>query len=103
MLKVKYLLTGYLFLLFFIAQTLGQQKIFVSPEGNDSNEGTIDYPVRTLSTAMGKIKKGGTVWLRGGNYEMESTLLIKPKNSGITFSAFEGETPILNGARRITG
>jgi len=102
-LKINYLLTGYLFLFLFVGRAKGQQNVFVSPKGSDASKGTIDFPLRTLSTAMGKIKKGGTVWLRGGNYEMESTLVIKPENSGITFSAFEGETPVLNGARRITG
>ena len=103
MLKIKYLLTGYLFLFLFIGQIRGQQKVFVSPDGNDTNKGTIDHPFKTLSTAMNKVDKGGTIWLRGGNYEMESTLVIKAENSGITFRAYKGETPVLNGARRIIG
>ena len=102
-LKINYLLTGYLFLFLFVGRAKGQQNVFVSPKGSDTNKGTIDFPLKTISTAMGKIKQGGTVWLRGGNYEMESTLVIKAENSGITYSAFEGETPVLNGARRITG
>jgi len=71
MLKVKHLLIGYLFLFFFVGQTQGQQKVFVSPDGKDTNEGTINHPFKTLSTAMNKVDKGGTIWLRGGIYEME--------------------------------
>ena len=74
MLKVKYLLIGYIFLFFFVGQSQGQQKVFVSPDGKDTNEGTINHLFKTLSKAMNEIDKGGIVWLRGGNYEMEKTI-----------------------------
>jgi len=102
-LKINHLLTNFLFLFLLIGCAGGQSELFVSPKGNDTNSGTIDSPLKTLVTAMGKIKKGGTIWLRGGDYEMKSTLVIKPENSGITFRAYEGETPVLTGARKITG
>ena len=64
-LKINHLLTGFLFLFFLIGCAGGQSELFVSPNGNDTNSGTFDSPLKTLATAMGKIKKGGTVCLRG--------------------------------------
>jgi len=101
--KINYLLTVSLFLFFEAGAVKSQQNVFVSPDGVDTNTGTLDSPLKTLSAAMDKVNKGGTVWLRGGYYEMGSTLVIRPENSGITFRAFEDEIPVLSGARRVMG
>ena len=102
-LNINHLLTGYLFLFLFTGYAESQKNIYVSPDGLDTNTGTIDSPLKTLSTALGKTEKGGTVWLRGGYYEMGSTLVIRPENSGVSIRSFKGEAPVLSGARKING
>ena len=74
-------------------------QIYVSPDGNDSNPGTIDKPYKTISYAMNKAYADTTIYLRGGVYEISST--IKPERSGsagkyIKLWAYPGETPILD-------
>ncbi len=74
-------------------------QIYVSPDGDDSNPGTIDKPYKTISYAMNQAYADSTIYLRGGVYELSST--IKPERSGsagkyIRLWAFPGKTPILD-------
>ena len=48
------------------------------------------------------------VYLRGGNYRVASTIAFGPQDSGtnghrIIYQAYPGETPVLNGATKVTG
>jgi parallel beta-helix repeat protein len=70
---------------------------YVSPSGNDSNPGTLDSPWRTLQKAADTLVAGDTVYVRDGIYAR-----VDLKHSGspgkyITFQAYPGEHPILNG------
>jgi len=74
-------------------------QIYVSPTGNDSNTGTIDKPLKSISVALDKAYEDSTIYLRGGVYELSTTL--KPPRSGsegklIKLWAYPGETPILD-------
>ncbi|MGA9295571.1 MAG: right-handed parallel beta-helix repeat-containing protein [Ignavibacteriaceae bacterium] len=74
-------------------------QIFVSPDGDDSYPGTSDKPYKTISYAMNQAYADTTVYLRGGVYELSSTL--KPDRSGtsrkyIKLWAYPDETPILD-------
>ena len=74
-------------------------QIYVSPDGNDSNPGTFDKPYKTIAFAMNQAYADTTIYLRGGVYELTSTL--KPGRSGepgkyIKLWAYPGETPILD-------
>ena len=85
--------------------------LFVSPQGDDANPGSILKPVATLSRAQmlaRQIKKGGaaTIFLRGGTYYLPQTLVFTPEDSGtasapITFRAWKGETPVVSGGIRL--
>ena len=68
---------------------LGQTAIYISPEGNDRWDGSINHPLRDISAAQAKVrvlkKKGNqdiTVFLRGGNYPISKTLVFGPEDSG---------------------
>ncbi len=72
---------------------------YVSVTGNDSNSGTIEKPFRTIQKAANIVAAGDTVYVRGGTYKEKVTA----KNSGtvdnyITFSAYPGETAIVDGS-----
>jgi hypothetical protein len=74
-------------------------ELFVAPNGNDSNPGTLTQPLKTLEAARG----AKTVFVRGGFYELERTLRLDTKDSGTTWRAYKNEKPVIIGGRQITG
>ncbi len=74
-------------------------QIYVSPDGDDSNSGTIDKPLKSIPLAMSRAYEDSIIYLRGGVYYLNVT--IKPPRSGsenkhIRLWAFPGEKPILD-------
>jgi hypothetical protein len=74
--------------------------LYVSPSGTDGAAGTRSAPT-TLTSAIGRIAAGGTIYLRGGTYGYSSTVTIPAGNNGTsgartTLSAYPGETPVLD-------
>ena len=74
--------------------------LYVSASGSDSAAGTLAAPT-TLTSAITKIAAGGTIYLRGGTYNLSTTVTIAVGNNGTsgalkTLSAYPGETPVLN-------
>lgn len=80
--------------------------IFVSPSGNDQNDGTIDNPLKTVSSAKELIKSirkdrglpngGIQVYFRRGEYNVSSSIVFNRSDSGsekapITYRAYPGE------------
>ena len=82
--------------------------IFVSPAGSDRARGTLDDPLRTLQAAVDRVKDmqdgfwdgGVTIILRGGRYPVEEPLDLS-LTCPLTIRAAAGETPVIDGARRI--
>ena len=74
--------------------------IYVAPNGTDGAAGTLSAPT-TLTSALGRIGAGGTIYMRGGTYNYASTITIAAGNDGTssarkTLSAYPGETPVLD-------
>jgi pectate disaccharide-lyase len=74
--------------------------LYVAPDGSDSAAGTISNPT-TLTSAIGRIAAGGTIFMRGGTYRFSQTVAIEPGNDGTSGArknlfAYQNETPILN-------
>ena len=74
-------------------------QIFVAPDGNDANPGTIDKPLKSISTAFDKAYEDSTIYLRRGVYDLNATL--KPPRNGsegkfIKLWAYPNEKPILD-------
>ena len=92
-----------------------QAVYYVAPSGSDSNPGTIDAPFQTITKArdvVRTINKNMTgdiyVYLRGGDYRINSTITFGVEDSGtngfrIFYQAYEGETPVINGSTKVTG
>jgi len=95
-----------------------QCDIYISPTGNDGWSGKLpepntahtDGPLRTLEAARDALRLhqpgGGTVWLRGGDYERAASFELTAEDSGtvgapIIYRAVEGETVRLLGGRRL--
>ncbi|HZM79003.1 MAG TPA: CBM35 domain-containing protein [Candidatus Limnocylindrales bacterium] len=74
--------------------------LFAAPNGTDSAPGTQASPT-TITSAITRIAAGGTIFLRGGTYNLSQTVTIAAGNNGTssarkTLSAFQSERPILN-------
>ncbi len=89
--------------------------IYVSPEGNDANPGTIELPLLTLNGAKNHVRqiKASTqgnifVWFREGNYLLDETVIFGLEDTGddkqaITYSAYPSETPVFSSGQVIEG
>ncbi|WP_327207631.1 right-handed parallel beta-helix repeat-containing protein [[Kitasatospora] papulosa] len=74
--------------------------LYVAPSGSDGAAGTQSDPT-TLSSAIGRVSPGGTIYLRGGTYAYSGTVTIPPGNDGTpaartTLAAYPDETPVLD-------
>ena len=89
--------------------------IYVAPNGNDSNPGTMAQPLRTVGKAQSLVRAmtAGmtadlTVYLRGGTYPQTSTLTFSNADSGqngfyVKYLAYPGEQPLITGGQPVTG
>ncbi len=94
-------------------------EFWVAPNGNDSNPGTCDQPLASVSVALRKARElrrltnaavadGVRIILRGGVYQLTTPLLIRPEDSGTdagptVIEAAPGERPVLSGGVEVTG
>jgi hypothetical protein len=74
--------------------------IYAAPNGTAGAAGTQSAPT-TVADAITRIAAGGTVYLRGGTYNLASTVTIAAGNNGTssarkTLSAYPNEVPVLN-------
>lgn len=92
-----------------------QAVYYVSPEGSDSGDGSPDAPFATLERARDEVRKVNSsmtgdivVYLRGGDYRITEPVEFDTRDSGtggfkVRYEAYEGETPVINGAQKVTG
>ena len=101
--------------------TVPASEYYVSVEGNDNWSGTLPAPnaeatdgpfagIGQASKVIAGLKASGrlpehvTVFLRAGRYPVEKPIQFGPADSApVTYAAYPGETPILDGGRRIEG
>ncbi|MCR4581421.1 MAG: DUF1565 domain-containing protein [Bacilli bacterium] len=67
--------------------------VFVSPDGDDSNSGTVDAPFKTITHAIVEAKCYNTIYLRSGTYNEKVTL----DKSNLTLRNYPGEEAIITG------
>lgn len=100
-----------LLLLCLLATTTHAADFFVSPNGADTNPGTLDKPFATVQRAQAAASPGDTVHLRGGTYKLTEehiarkqriwayvTLLDKSgtKDKPIRYWAYKDEKPVFD-------
>ena len=89
-----------------------QATLYVSPEGDDNNQGTIDAPFKTLAKAKETVrtlpKTGGdiVVQIADGFYPLEDTLVFDKEDSGsasctIRYEAAPGAKPVISGGEML--
>ncbi len=88
---------------------------YVSPDGNDSGDGSLSAPFATISAARDAVRKINsdmsgniTVYLRGGDYRITEAIEFDKRDSAtngyrISYKAYPGETPVINGAKKVSG
>jgi hypothetical protein len=89
--------------------------IYVAPDGDDANPGTLAEPLKTVAKARDLVRTRNsamtgdiTVYLRGGTYQQTSTLTFGNADSGkggfyVKYMAYPGERPLITGGKPITG
>jgi hypothetical protein len=89
--------------------------IYVAPDGDDSNPGTLAQPLRSIARARDMVRTKNstmtgdiTVYVRAGTYPQTTTLSFGNADSGnggfyVKYMAYPGERPLVTGGKRITG
>jgi hypothetical protein len=94
-----------LLLAIFFSSAAAAANYYVSPSGNDANNGTsVASAWRTIAKANGVLRPGDTLFMRGGEYVDDPIIPATSGRSGspITYTAYENERPVLT-SRRILG
>lgn len=89
---------------------------YISPNGNDANDGSLQKPFKTLEKARDKIreiKQSGqftnpiNIYLRAGSYKLDKTFKLLTIDSGkagkeISYMAYPGETVNISGGEKLS-
>ena len=96
-------------LLFMVTSVTGQQTYFISSCGNDSADGSLDSPLLHIHEAIERGENSDDqeihVYIREGKYYWDTSLVIdadKWKNKRLTLSAYNNESVVLSGARKLS-
>lgn len=101
------LTTRFSVLIFFISVIkLFSQNIFVAPNGNDANPGTVTLPLVNLSTAINQVNLGDTIFVRGGTFNYTATISISKSGTAESryfIFAYNKERPVLDFSSQSVG
>ncbi|MEG8946938.1 right-handed parallel beta-helix repeat-containing protein [Rosettibacter firmus] len=89
------------FIFVFICLININAQYYVALNGDDNNPGTISQPFKTITKAISVAQPGDTIYVRGGNYKLTSTISIGSSKSGTESKryylfAYPGERPVLD-------
>lgn len=76
---------------------VGQFDFYVSPGGNDNNDGSVNKPFKTGTKAGQVARDGDEIAFRTGTYRET----IVPAANGVTFIAYPGETVYISGLNEV--
>lgn len=77
---------------------------YVSPEGSDSNPGTIAEPFLTLEAAKNAAREcegESIIYFREGEYYLSSPITFNAKDNNTTYAAFKGEEVTFTNSKNI--
>ncbi|MBD3322426.1 MAG: hypothetical protein GF350_15095, partial [Chitinivibrionales bacterium] len=86
--------------------------VYVSPDGNDSGDGSESAPFKTLHKARDALRESGDaqkkVIIKGGIYFLDEKLVLDERDGGtadnpVVWQGADGEWPVIYGGKRITG
>ena len=70
--------------------------LYVSPTGQNSNEGSFNFPVKTIAHALGQVGPGGVVQLAAGTYQSGEQFPLKIP-AGVTLASDDSRTATVEG------
>ena len=97
--------------LFIVLIPLSAKNYFVSTEGNDLNNGSLEAPFATVSKAQSMVQAGDTVFIRQGTYKIKEDQIMKHKgiwayvfnmdksgnaNNRICYWGYKNERPVFD-------
>lgn len=84
---------------------------YVSIDGNDSNEGSLDYPLKTIEAAFKAISNSGLtssdlayIYIKSGDYSIEKTISLdncNPNNVNVVIEPYNDSNVIFTGGLSI--
>ena len=94
---------------FLVTSASAQKKIFISSDGNDGANGSLQHPVASVQkaiflatqTSLSKVE----IYLRKGKYYIDSTIIVSAANlkgKSLLLSSFNNEEVVISGAKKIT-
>ncbi|MGF1450747.1 MAG: right-handed parallel beta-helix repeat-containing protein [Opitutales bacterium] len=93
----RWLLGASVFL--FISSNAMAATYYVATNGDNSNSGTINSPWATPHYGVNQLSAGDTLYIRGGTYNMPSTLEIPVSGTAgawVTVAGYQNEMPVLD-------
>ncbi len=94
---MRLLSTLILFVSFFANDISAQ--IYVATDGDDSNPGTLELPLKNITAAVTLVQAGDTIYVRGGIYILTTTISISKsgaENNMYYLFAYQDERPLLD-------
>jgi hypothetical protein len=87
------------------ASPLEGTSYYVATDGEDSNVGDLTSPFRTVSKGLSTLRAGDTLYLRGGIYVEDVSVVLHPgaAESRITVRSYPAEKAIIKGKVRLAG
>ena len=87
-------------LILFLGTSISARQLWLSPSGNDSNNGlSLATAWQSPNTAFTKLVAGDTLWVKGGTYTVSSTVKASnpaTKTSPVKVLAVRGEKPVFD-------
>lgn len=75
------------------ALTLHATSYYISPSGNDKNNGTSkDTPFASLATAQNKVKAGDVIYILPGTYQVKESEIMDKTSSNVWDVIFDFTT-----------
>ncbi len=83
-----------------LAEDISYTVFYVATTGSDTNDGSFQAPFATLNRAINAAagKENAIIKMRGGRYQMTSTVSLNANHSGLTIENYRDEQVILSGA-----
>ena len=83
---------------------------YIAPSGGSDtiSSGTLEQPFATFSYAIGHLDQGDTLYVRGGTYNLSSTISISSSKNGTAalpyaMMAYNSELPVLDFTAEASG
>ncbi|MBI2298122.1 MAG: right-handed parallel beta-helix repeat-containing protein [Armatimonadetes bacterium] len=92
--------------LLLLAHAAGARTFVVAnqhPRAADTNAGTAEQPLRTITAAAAQMQPGDTVQVRAGTYREQFTLPAGTEQAPVSLEAWPGEKPVVKGSDLATG